>query len=344
LALRSERNEEGSAVRKISVTTPDGLTIAGGEWGNPAGPEIVFLHGYMQCSLSWRRQLADPLLTAEFRMIAYDLRGHGQSDKPADRESYAHDRLWADEAAAVIAAAGLKRPVLVGWSYSGRVVSDYLRFHGAGSLAGVNFVNAVTRSGTEFFGPDHDLIPATFSEDLEANIRGTRAFLSACFSTQPLAGDFETMMAFNMLCPARVRAAVMSRTSNPGDMLARLTVPVLVTHGADDRIILPTMAEFTAGSAAKAELSLYDGSLTRRFGRTPPDSTASWPRLFVPPTWPEAEPERTFELGLVIASAISARTSAMRSPRPKPDERRRRQKGRRPISVSANIAQSPIRL
>ena len=100
-------------MRPISVTTPDQLTIAAAEWGNPTGREIVFIHGYSQCSLSWMRQLTDSGLAREFRMIAYDLRGHGASDKPTDKDKYAQDRLWADELAAVIAAARLGRPVLV---------------------------------------------------------------------------------------------------------------------------------------------------------------------------------------------------------------------------------------
>jgi non-heme chloroperoxidase len=246
-------------MRAISIMTPDRLTIAASEWGNPQGAEIVFMHGYMQCSLSWRRQLTDPGLAAEFRMIAYDLRGHGVSEKPLEKERYTQDRLWADEVAAVISAAGLKRPALVGWSYSGRLISDYVRFHGVDAIAGVNFVDAMTKSGAEFLGPDHDLITATFSEDLDANIKATRAFLRSCFAKQPEPEDFETMLAFNMACPAKVRAAVMSRTPNPGDLLPQMTAPVLVSHGALDRIILPALGEFTAKAAPNARLSLYDG-------------------------------------------------------------------------------------
>ena len=63
-------------MRKFSVTTPDRLTIAASEWGNPAGQEVLFLHGYMQSSLSWIRQLNDPRLAGKFHMIAYELRGH----------------------------------------------------------------------------------------------------------------------------------------------------------------------------------------------------------------------------------------------------------------------------
>jgi non-heme chloroperoxidase len=246
-------------MRSISITTPDGLSIAAGEWGSSAGREILFVHGYSQCSLSWLRQLTDSDLAGEFRMIAYDLRGHGASDKPIDKDRYADDRLWADELAAVIAAAGLKRPVLVGWSYGGRVISDYVRFHGIGALAGINFVAAVTKSGNEFLGPDIKNIAGTLSDDLATNIAATRAFLRACFEKQPSANEFETMLAFNMVIPAKVRGGIMSRTPNPGDMLPQLELPVLVTHGTHDRLIQPAFGSFTTSAVPNAKLSLYDG-------------------------------------------------------------------------------------
>ena len=123
------------------MKTPDGLTISAQEWGNPAGPEILFIHGFSQSHLSWMRQV-DSDLAKEFRIVTYDLRGHGNSDKPLDPARYRDSKAWGDEVQAVIDAAGLKRPVLVGWSYAGRVISDYLATHGAGQLAGINFVDA----------------------------------------------------------------------------------------------------------------------------------------------------------------------------------------------------------
>jgi non-heme chloroperoxidase len=69
--------------KPIAVKTPDGLTIAAQEWGNPNGPEILFIHGFSQSSLSWMRQV-DSDLAKEFHIVTYDLRGHGNSDKPLD--------------------------------------------------------------------------------------------------------------------------------------------------------------------------------------------------------------------------------------------------------------------
>jgi non-heme chloroperoxidase len=246
-------------MKAISVTTPDGLAIAAGEWGNPSGAEIVFIHGFSQSALSWSRQLTDSTLAAEFRMVAYDLRGHGGSDKPFDNEKYSNDRAWADELAAVIAAAEMKRPALVGWSYAGRVITDYVRSYGSDRIAGINFVAAVTKSDGALFGPGAAHIAGMMSDDLATNIASTRAFLRACFERQPSADEYETMLAFNMVIPARVRDAVRSRSANPGDVLARLTLPVLVTHGTHDQLILPGMGEFTAAAVPNARLSIYDG-------------------------------------------------------------------------------------
>jgi len=106
--------------KPIIVKTPDGLTISAQEWGNPAGPEILFIHGFSQSHLSWMRQVNSDL-AKEFRIVTYDLRGHGNSDKPLDPASYKNSKAWGDEVQAVIDAAGLKHPVLVGWSYAGRV-------------------------------------------------------------------------------------------------------------------------------------------------------------------------------------------------------------------------------
>src|SRR6266446_6477376 len=120
--------------KPISVKTPDGLSISAQEWGNPSGAEILFIHGFSQSYLSWMRQV-DSDLAKEFRLVTYDLRGHGNSDKPLDPARYRDSRAWGDEVQAVIDAAGFKHPVLVGWSYAGRVISDYIATHGASALA-----------------------------------------------------------------------------------------------------------------------------------------------------------------------------------------------------------------
>jgi pimeloyl-ACP methyl ester carboxylesterase len=191
--------------KPLVVRTPDGVTIAAQEWGNPSGSEILLIHGFSQASLSWQRQVESDL-AKEFRMVTYDLRGHGNSDKPLESEKYKESKAWADEVQAVIDAAKLKRPVLVGWSYGGRVIGDYLAIHGAAGLAGLNYVDAVSKSDPSFFGEGLKVQPLMFSEDLATNIAATRTFLHSCFERQPSQDEFETILAFNMMVPPKVRA------------------------------------------------------------------------------------------------------------------------------------------
>jgi non-heme chloroperoxidase len=244
--------------KSLAVRTPDGVSISAQDWGNPAGPEILFIHGFSQASLSWARQTGSEL-AKEFRIITYDLRGHGNSDKPLEPEKYKESTGWADEVKAVIEAAGLKRPVLVGWSYGGRVIADYLKVHGAAGLAGLNYVDAVTKSDPSFFGEGLKVQPLMFSDDLATNIAATRQFLHNCFEKQPSQDDFEAMLAFNMMVPPKVRANMGGRTLNIDDILSALKLPVLVTQGTADRLILPAAAKYTAAKIPGAKLSMYDG-------------------------------------------------------------------------------------
>jgi len=257
LPLRASKLELLS-LQPIPVASSDGVALAAYAWGNPQGREIVFIHGYSQSHLAWRRQMDEPALGEEFRMVAYDLRGHGASDQPLQREHYRDDRLWADDLAAVIAAAGLKRPTLVAWSYGGRVVADYVRFHGQDRLAAINYVAAITKSDRAFWGPELKLTAEMASNDLAVNVRASRRFVHACFAGRPAGEEMEITLAYTMAVPAKARALIMARTRDEGDILAQLRVPVLVTHGTMDRIILPAAGRYTAAQVRGARLSLYD--------------------------------------------------------------------------------------
>jgi len=245
--------------KAVSVKTPDGLTISAQEWGNPNGPEIIFIHGFSQSHLSWIKQVTNSDLAKEFHMVTYDLRGHGNSDKPFEPEKYKTGKFWADELQAVMDATGLKRPVVVGWSYGGRIMADYLTTHGSAKLAGLNYVDAGQKGDPAFVGPNLKNQPAMMSEDLSANIAATRDFLHGCFSIQPTQDEYEAMLAFNMMVPPKVRLALGNRPLQVDDMLRGLKLPVLVTHGAEDKNSKLIAAEYTAKMIPGAKLSVYQG-------------------------------------------------------------------------------------
>jgi non-heme chloroperoxidase len=240
------------------VKTPDGLTISAQDWGNPNGPEILFIHGFSQSHLSWIKQVTSGDLAKEFHMVTYDLRGHGNSDKPFEPERYKTSNYWGDEVQAVMDATGLKRPVLVGWSYAGRVMADYLTTHGTARLAGLNYVDANQKGDPAFIGPNvRSNLPPMASEDLATNIAATRDFLHGCFSIQPTQEEYEIMLAFNMMVPPKVRLGLSNRPLEVDDMLRSLKLPVLVTHGAEDKNTNLIAAEYTAKMIPGAKLSVY---------------------------------------------------------------------------------------
>jgi non-heme chloroperoxidase len=244
--------------RPFAVETPDGVSIAAQEWGNPDGPEILFITGFSQSHLSWLKQVNSGLAET-FRMITYDPRGHGESAKPTAPEYYAQAERWAAEVDAVMRAAHLRRPVVVGWSNGGYILWVYLSVYGDAALSGVNFVDAVTSPRAEFYGPGVASVAAMRGDDLAANIAATRAFVRAC-TAQPLPSDeFELWLAFNMVVPSYVRRAMAGSAYPPEAALSGLRVPVLVTHGLGDTGILPAIARYVVDIVPGARASLYEG-------------------------------------------------------------------------------------
>ena len=250
--------------RPFAVKTPDGINISAQEWGNPNGREIVFIHGFMQSHLSWSKQIRDPGLANQFRMISYDLRGHGGSDKIMDPNLYGNAEAHAEELNAVIATASLRRPVLVGWSYGTRIISDYLVRYGSERIAGINFVGAVGNNDPTLFGSAMPLIPKTATEDLAQSIEATKAFIHGCFEKQPTAEEFETILAFNMVVPAKIRGWLRRPAPSYEQTLRAVTVPTLVTHGVEDKILGVGLGKYVATTVPGAKASFYKG-----IGHTP---------------------------------------------------------------------------
>ena len=240
-----------------------GLRLHVCEWGKPDGPPILFIHGWSQNHLSWAKQY-ESSLADEFRIVAYDLRGHGMSEAPLEPEHYTASELWADDVAAIIDELRLDRPVLVGWSYGAFVACDYLRAHGQDRVAAINFVGGAVRLdqatiGT-LYGPGFlDYFADLTADDLPTNIRAIGDFLRGCF-VKPLSDeDIETAICFNMVVPASIRANLVAREIDDDDVLGALAIPVLVTHGRADSVVLPAMAEHLLTMCPTAEASWYEG-------------------------------------------------------------------------------------
>jgi len=241
------------------VTAPDGVRLATYEFGNPQGPEVVLIHGFAQAHLCFRPQFEGDL-ARDFRIVAFDQRGHGASDKPADPRAYQGPDVWAKDVAAILEAKRLKRPVLCGWSMGGRVIRQYLMVYGDARLAGVNFVGSRIVEDPASRGP-HGPVPPPDDQPLGERIAEAIAFLDRCFVIKPNEADFRTGIAYNMLVPTHVRQAIAGWTTDPAETVAKLRrvrVPVLISQGRKDTVVMPNAAETAAALLEGARISWYD--------------------------------------------------------------------------------------
>jgi len=96
-----------------------------------SGQPVVLIHGYPLDSSSWEKQSA-VLLDAGKRVITYDRRGFGKSDKPTTGHDY---DTYAADLSALVSALDLQDAVLVGFSMGTGEVARYLSRYGSHRVA-----------------------------------------------------------------------------------------------------------------------------------------------------------------------------------------------------------------
>jgi non-heme chloroperoxidase len=247
-------------VRTYEVSGGGGVRLHVEETGNRSGQPVLFIHGLSMSGYAWHRQMYSEL-ARDLRLVTIDLRGHGESERPAD--AYGDSDLWAQDVAAVIRSLELVRPVLSGWSYGGVVIGDYLSRYGEDGVGGIQLVGAISRLGESampFLGPRFlAVVPGLFAADAEESTTALRTF-GRLLTREPLsAAEADRVLGVAGGTPPRVRQGLLSRTLDHGALLAGLRAPVLITHGREDEIILPAMAEHHASTIRTARTSYYPG-------------------------------------------------------------------------------------
>lgn len=222
--------------KTYTVTAPDGVSLSVQEAGNPDGPTLLFIHGLLGSHLNWEAQVNSPQLQ-RFRLITYDLRGHGLSAKPTEASAYAEGRRWADDLNAVIQASHAEKPLLVGWSLGGAVISNYLATYGDQHLAGAVYVDGVIELKPEQIVAHPQIYRDLTSPDLKTHLDAVREFLALCFHTQPDSRTFERLLANAAMASWDMQRAVMSMTVDATQGLGGANVPILLLYGARDALV-----------------------------------------------------------------------------------------------------------
>lgn len=246
--------------RAYTVESPDGVKIAVQEAGDPQGQPIILVHGLLGSHLSWDKQVNSPELQ-RFRLITFDMRGHGLSDKPVELDAYREGRRWADDLAAVIRDSGAHEPVLVGWSLGAAVITNYLAAFGDGQIAGAVYVGGVIELKPEQLVAQPTVYSGMASSDLQLHLEGEKEFVALCFSTAPDDATFQRTIAAAAMASSEMQRAVHGMSINAAKGLGSMRKPLLLIYGEQDALVQPS------ASAARAK-ELYPRTAVELYARS----------------------------------------------------------------------------
>lgn len=233
-----------------------GAPIALLEWGDKSGPGILFLHGFGFSAEFWQPQFDSPALES-YHMAAIDLRGHGASAKPWRVGELAETRVWAEDVAAAIAATGMNRPLIVGWSYGGFVAMDYVRHFGVDGVSGLVLVGSPAGL-VDRLHPDPSDLPGgpdayqqaaeqRLSLSSQDNLDGNRYLAELMTAADLPEAVLVQWTAAMMRVPVYVVHGLRGRSLQNEDLIASLSLPVAIAVGAKDQSMpfaaLETLAE-----------------------------------------------------------------------------------------------------
>ena len=224
------------------LTTNDQTQIYYQDWGS--GRPVVLIHGWPVSSDMWEKQ-ATHLVEQGYRVVTYDRRGFGRSDKPW--QGYDYD-TFASDLNSVLEACALTNATLVGFSMGGGEVVRYLSHYGTTRVSSAVLVSAVTPfllktddnpegiDASVFEGIAHTIRkdrPA-FMREFGAKFYG-RTMLNHTVSDAAL--EWHQEMVLQGSLRATLAAAEAWATTDFRDEMAGMIVPFLVIHGSSDATV-----------------------------------------------------------------------------------------------------------
>jgi pimeloyl-ACP methyl ester carboxylesterase len=202
------------------------------------GPPVLLTHGYSSSSHMWEGQVAP--FGEHFKLITWDMRGHGKSDYPADQSQYSEAATVADMAA-ILDAVGAKTAVIGGLSLGGYMS---LAFH----LAHPERTQALLIIDT---GPGYKSDAPRDGWNATAIKRAERLEAEGL----PKGGGAETRAAPHRDATGLAKAARGMLTQHDARVISSLPdikVPSLVVVGADDAPFLAA-SDYMAAKIPGAE-------------------------------------------------------------------------------------------
>ncbi|MEW1956629.1 alpha/beta hydrolase [Kineococcus sp. NPDC059986] len=209
-----------------------------------SGRPVVLIHGWPLSGASWSEQV--PALTAAgHRVVTYDRRGFGRSDKT--RSGYDYDTL-ADDLHALLEQLDLRDVTLVGFSMGGGEVARYVGRHGTERLHSVVFAGAVPPYMAKTDDNPQGPLTKEAADEMEAGLEADEesfydGFVTNFFSVDGVlkVTEAQRQEAVALTQQADHKAALKAMesfgTTDFREDLPTIDVPTLVLHGGSDAIV-----------------------------------------------------------------------------------------------------------
>jgi non-heme chloroperoxidase len=209
-----------------------------------SGPAVVLLSGWPLDSRSWEPQI-QPLLTAGHRVIVYDRRGFGRSDRPT--VGYDFDTLAAD-LDKLLTKLDLRDATLVGFSLGTGEVARYIGTYGTGRLKSCVFIESLApsfvKSEDNPNGVDQagvDAVRQAILDDRPAWLTGLlKDFLNLDNYLGNRVSEETVRNAWNAgaeASPWATWACVLTWLEDFHTDIKRIDIPTLILHGTADRVL-----------------------------------------------------------------------------------------------------------
>lgn len=229
------------------LTTPTGVRLRYSDRGS--GPAIVLVHGWKGSHRLWDRT-ATRLIDDGHRVVRFDLRGMGESDKPS--EPYDFDR-HADDLGFVLRELGVTDATLVGWSMGCTVALHYLDRdgHGVGRVVLTNGPLRLTRADDFPHAMPAEQFDGYLAELAAAWPAGERAFQATSLlpGSDPAVVDWLYQVALQTPLDVALEIVRAQARLDMRDVVARLRVPVLAAYADRDPYYPFSLAEHIAATA-----------------------------------------------------------------------------------------------